>query len=43
MPLKKGLQNIGWNIRELMGTGRNQKQATAIALRAAGKYRKRRV
>jgi hypothetical protein len=42
MPLKKGLQNIGKNIQELMGTGRGRKQSVAIALRVAGKSKKRR-
>jgi hypothetical protein len=41
MPLKKGLQNIGKNIRELMQTGRSQAQSTAIALRVAGKKKRR--
>ena len=36
MPLKKGKKNMGANIRELMGTGRPQKQAVAIAERVAG-------
>ena len=39
MPLKKGKSKavVSSNIRELMGTGRPQKQAVAIALRQAGK------
>ena len=40
MPLKKGVKNIGANIRELMATGRSQKQSVAIALRVAGKSKK---
>jgi hypothetical protein len=41
MPLKKGLQNIGKNISELMQTGRSRAQSTAIALRVAGKKKRR--
>lgn len=39
MPLKKGSSKkvVSANIRELMGTGRPQKQAVAIAMRSAGK------
>ena len=37
MPLRKGKQNISGNIRELMGTGRPQKQAVAIAMDVARK------
>lgn len=39
MPLKKGSSNkvVGSNIKELMSTGRPQKQAVAIALKTAGK------
>ena len=40
MPLKKGKKNIGYNIRELMSTGRSQKQSVAIAMRVAGKSKK---
>ncbi len=46
MPLKKGKgkKAISANIRELMGSGRPQKQAIAIAMRTAGvaKPRKKR-
>ena len=44
MPLKKGKSKkaISYNIRELMHTGRPQKQAVAIAMREAGLSRKRR-
>lgn len=41
MPLLKGKKNIGANIRELMGTGRTQKQSIAIALRVANVRKKR--
>jgi len=43
MPLKKGRGKrvIGANVKELMASGRPQKQAVAIALKAAGKARKR--
>ena len=43
MPLKRGHSKsvVEWNIRELMGSGRPQKQAVAIALDKAGKGRKR--
>lgn len=39
MPLLKGSSNktVSANIRELMDTGRPQKQAVAIALKQAGK------
>jgi len=42
MPLKKGYSNkiVGQNIRELMKTGRPQKQAEAIALQKTGKSNK---
>lgn len=41
MPLKKGSSNkvVSGNIKELMATGRPQKQAVAIALKEAGKAR----
>ena len=32
MPLLPGKKNVGTNIKELMATGRPQKQAVAIAL-----------
>lgn len=43
MPLEKGKskQAVTRNIMELMSTGRPQKQAVAIALRTAGKSKKR--
>jgi len=41
MPLKKGRANIGANIRELMHTGRTQKQSVAIAMRVAGMRKKK--
>lgn len=43
MPLKKGKSKkvISENIKELMSTGRDQKQAVVIALNAAGKGRKK--
>lgn len=37
MPLKKGKTKIRENIRELVHSGRPQKQAVAIAMRKAGK------
>jgi hypothetical protein len=44
MPLQKGSSReaVSGNIKELMETGRPQKQAVAIALRQAGKARPRR-
>jgi len=39
-PLKKGTKNIGVNIKELMSTGRSQKQSVAIALKVAGKSKR---
>ncbi len=42
MPLKRGKQNIGFNIRELMSTGRTYNQSRAIALKKAGVIKKKR-
>lgn len=44
MPLKKGKSKkvVSSNIRELMATGRPQKQAVAIAMKTAGKVKKKR-
>lgn len=44
MPLQKGKSNtvVGNNIRELIASGRPQKQAVAIAMREAGRARSER-
>jgi hypothetical protein len=41
MPLKKGSSSktVSYNIKELMRSGRKQKQAVAIALKNARKYK----
>jgi hypothetical protein len=43
MPLKRGSSKkvVSANIRELMHSGRPQRQAIAIAMKKAGKARKR--
>ena len=43
MPLKKGKSNkvVSSNVRKLIQEGRPQKQAVAIALKQAGKAKKR--
>uniref|UniRef100_A0A6M3J543 Uncharacterized protein n=1 Tax=viral metagenome TaxID=1070528 RepID=A0A6M3J543_9ZZZZ len=43
MPLEKGKSKkvVSRNIKELMATGRSQKQAVAISLKKAGKSRKK--
>lgn len=35
MPLKPGKKNVGKNVKKLMGEGKPQKQAVAIALKTA--------
>jgi hypothetical protein len=44
MPLKKcsDSKTVGANVKELIESGRGQKQAVAIALNAAGKSNKKR-
>jgi hypothetical protein len=44
MPMKKGTSNgvVSENIRELMKSGRDQKQAIAIAMSNAGRSKKKR-
>lgn len=43
MPLMKGKSRgvIGYNIREMMESGRPQKQAVAIAMQKAGKKKQK--
>jgi hypothetical protein len=41
MPLKKGKSHIGENIKELMSNGRSKEQSVAIALRVAGKSKRK--
>lgn len=43
MPLQSGKSQtaVSGNIKELMSTGRPQKQAVAIAMRVAGKARRK--
>ncbi len=41
MPLKPGKENLGYNIKELSGTGRPHDQVLAIALKEAGMARPR--
>lgn len=43
MPLMKGRSDkaVSYNIRELMHTGRPQKQAIAIAMKEAGRSRRK--
>lgn len=43
MPLKKGSSNktVSSNIKKLMGEGYEQKQAIAIAMKEAGRARKK--
>ena len=43
MPLKKGRSNkaVSYNIRELRHSGRPERQAVAIAMRVAGKSKKK--
>ena len=41
MPLKKGKQNIGKNIKTEMAHGKPKKQAIAIAMNVSGMSKKR--
>lgn len=43
MPLLKGKQNIGKNIKTEMAHGKLRKQAIAIALSVAGKAKKKKI
>jgi hypothetical protein len=40
MPLYKGEQNIGKNYQKLIGEGYSKKQATAIAIKVAGRKKR---
>lgn len=40
MPLKKGVKNIGSNIKTEIAAGKPKRQAIAIALNVAGKTKK---
>jgi hypothetical protein len=41
MPLLKGVKNIGHNIKKEIESGKDRKQAIAIALNVAGKSKKK--
>ena len=41
MPLKKGKENIGKNIKTEMSHGKSRKQSIAIALSVAKQYKKK--